>query len=207
MDKNKKKITSAFFIMLIIVVLAVTGYYVINKKITQDAANEVKLPNTEYGKLLAKDLDTAYPKTPTEVVKLYWRFNQCMYNEDDLSNSEFEGLLKQLRRLYDDEFLSHSDNSWDKMLKNFKLDKKKYKSNKQKISSYIVQDNDDVKFGEEKGKECAILYTNTLVKKGSDRVRLYEKFMCRKDSSGNWKILGWSNAAKEGKKYFDNSEE
>ena len=38
------------------------------------------------------------------------------------------------------------------MLKNFKLDKKKYKSNKQKISSYIVQDNDDVKFGEEKGK-------------------------------------------------------
>jgi hypothetical protein len=204
MDKNKKKITSAFFIMLIIVVLAVTGYYVINKKITQDAADEVKLPNTEYGKLLAKDLDTAYPKTPTEVVKLYWRFNQCMYN---LSNSEFEGLLKQLRRLYDDEFLSHSDNSWDKMLKNFKLDKKKYKSNKQKISSYIVQDNDDVKFGEEKGKECAILYTNTLVKKGSDRVRLYEKFMCRKDSSGNWKILGWSNAAKEGKKYFDNSEE
>lgn len=166
MDKNKKKITSAFFIMLIIVVLAVTGYYVINKKITQDAADEVKLPNTEYGKLLAKDLDTAYPKTPTEVVKLYWRFNQCMYNEDDLSNSEFEGLLKQLRRLYDDEFLSHSDNSWDKMLKNFKLDKKKYKSNKQKISSYIVQDNDDVKFGEEKGKECAILYTNTLVKKG-----------------------------------------
>lgn len=207
MDKNKKKITSAFFIMLIIVVLAVTGYYVINKKITQDAADEVKLPNTEYGKLLAKDLDTAYPKTPTEVVKLYWRFNQCMYNESDLSNSEFEGLLKQLRRLYDDEFLSHSDNSWDKMLKNFKLDKKKYKSNKQKISSYIVQDNDDVKFGEEKGKECAILYTNTLVKKGSDRVRLYEKFMCRKDSSGNWKILGWSNAAKEGKKYFDNSEE
>lgn len=207
MDKNKKKITSAFFIMLIIVVLAVTGYYVINKKITQDAADEVKLPNTEYGKLLAKDLDTAYPKTPTEVVKLYWRFNQCMYNESDLSNSEFEGLLKQLRKLYDDEFLSHSDNSWGKMLKNFKLDKKKYKSNKQKISSYIVQDNDDVKFGEEKGKECAILYTNTLVKKGSDRVRLYEKFMCRKDSSGNWKILGWSNAAKEGKKYFDNSEE
>lgn len=207
MDKNKKKITSAFFIMLIIVVLAVTGYYVINKKITQDAADEVKLPNTEYGKLLAKDLDTAYPKTPTEVVKLYWRFNQCMYNESDLSNSEFEGLLKQLRKLYDDEFLSHSDNSWEKMLKNFKLDKKKYKSNKQKISSYIVQDNDDVKFGEEKGKECAILYTNTLVKKGSDRVRLYEKFMCRKDSSGNWKILGWSNAAKEGKKYFDNSEE
>lgn len=207
MDKNKKKVTSAFFIMLVIAALAVTGYYVINKKITQDAEGEVKLPNTEYGKLLAKDLDTAYPKTPTEVVKLYWRLNQCMYNESDLSDSDFEGLLKQLRKLYDDEFLGQSDNSWDKMLKNFKSDKEKYKSNKQKISSYMVQDNDDVKFGEESGKDCAILYTSTLVKKGSDRVRLYEKFMCRRDSSGNWKILGWSNAAKEGKKYFDNSEE
>lgn len=207
MDKNKKKVTSAFFIMLVIAALAVTGYYVINKKITQDAEGEVKLPNTEYGKLLAKDLDTAYPKTPTEIVKLYWRLNQCMYNESDLSDSDFEGLLKQLRKLYDAELLSQSDNSWDKMLKNFKSDKEKYKSNKQKISSYMVQDNDDVKFGEESGKDCAILYTSTLVKKGSDRVRLYEKFMCRRDSSGNWKILGWSNAAKEGKKYFDNSEE
>lgn len=207
MDKNKKKVMSAFFIMIVIAVVAVAGYYVINKKIAQNVADEVKLPNTESGKLLAKDLDISYPKTPTEVVKLYWRLNQCMYNESDLSDKEFEGLLKQLRKLYDDELLGQSNNSWDKMLKNFKADKKKYKSNKQKISSYMVQDNDDVKFGEENGKDCAILYTSTLVKKGTDIVKIYEKFMCRKDSSGNWKILGWSNAAKEGKKYFDNSEE
>ena len=118
--------------------------------------------------------------------------------------------IYKFRTMYsnsDEIFESFSDEQKEEYYKNFKLDKKKYKSNKQKISSYIVQDNDDVKFGEEKGKECAILYTNTLVKKGPDRVRLYEKFMCRKDSSGNWKILGWSNAAKEGKKYFDNSEE
>lgn len=203
MDKNRKKVMSAFMIMLVIAVLAVAGYYIVNKKISQEAEEEVNLPDTEAGKLLAKDFEVAYPKTPTEVVKLYWRFNQCMYN-DNISDKDFEGLLKQLRRLYDQEFLDKKENSWDKMLANFKADKKKYLKNKQKISSYMVQENSAVKYGKENGKDCAILFTNTLMKKGTVRVKLYEKFICRRDSSGEWRILGWSNATKEGKKYFDN---
>lgn len=203
MDKSRKKVISAFMIMLVIAAFAVAGYYIINKQITQNAQDEVNLPDTECGKLLAKDLDVVYPKTPTEVVKLYWRFNQCMYN-DNVSDKDFEGLLKQLRKLYDQEFLDKKENSWDSMLSSFKSDKEKYSKNKQKISSYMVQENSAVKFGKENGKDCAILYTSTLMKKGTDRVRLYEKFMCRKDSSGEWRILGWSNAAKEAKKYFEN---
>ncbi len=203
MDKNRKKLMSAFMIMLVIAALAVAGYYIINKQITQKAQDEVNLPDTEVGKLLAKDLDVAYPETPTEVVKLYWRLNQCMYN-GSMDDKEFEGLLKQLRKLYDQELLDKKENSWDGMLSNFKDDKKKYSKNKQKISSYIVQENSAVEFGKKDGKECAALLTNTLMKKGTDRVKLYEKFMCRKDSSGKWKILGWSSATKEGKKYFEN---
>ena len=99
MDKNRKKLMSAFMIMLVIAALAVAGYYIINKQITQKAQDEVNLPDTEVGKLLAKDLDVAYPETPTEVVKLYWRLNQCMYNES-MDDKEFEGLLKQLRKLF-----------------------------------------------------------------------------------------------------------
>ena len=133
MDKNRKKLMSAFMIMLVIAALAVAGYYIINKQITQKAQDEVNLPDTEVGKLLAKDLDVAYPETPTEVVKLYWRLNQCMYNES-MDDKEFEGLLKQLRKLYDQELLDKKENSWDGMLSNFKDDKKKYSKNKQKIS-------------------------------------------------------------------------
>lgn len=203
MDKNRKKVMSAFMIMLVIAAFAVAGYYIINKKITQEAQNEVSIPDTETGKLLAKDLEVAYPKTPTEVVKLYWRLNQCMYNEN-MSDKDFEGLLKQLRKLYDKELLDKKENSWDSMLSNFKADKKKYSSNKQKISLYMVQENSAAEFGKKDGRDCATLFTSTLMKKGTDRVKLYEKFMCRKDSSGEWRILGWSNAQKEAEKYFDN---
>lgn len=108
MDKNRKKLMSAFMIMLVIAALAVAGYYIINKQITQKAQDEVNLPDTEVGKLLAKDLDVAYPETPTEVVKLYWRLNQCMYN-GSMDDKEFEGLLKQLRKLYDQELLDKKE--------------------------------------------------------------------------------------------------
>ena len=56
MDKNRKKLMSAFMIMLVIAALAVAGYYIINKQITQKAQDEVNLPDTEVGKLLAKTL-------------------------------------------------------------------------------------------------------------------------------------------------------
>lgn len=201
MDKNRKKVMSAFMIMLVIAAFAVSGYYIINKQISQKAEDEVSVPDTETGKLLAKDLDIAYPKTPTEVVKLYWRFNQCMYNES-MSDKDFEGLLKQLRKLYDEEFLAKEENSWDKMLSGFKSDKEKYSKNKQRISSYMVQDNSAVKLGKKDDKEYATLYTCTLMRQKTERGKLYEKFICRKDSSGEWRILGWSEAAKEAKKYF-----
>ena len=44
MDKNRKKLMSAFMIMLVIAALAVAGYYIINKQITQKAQDEVNLP-------------------------------------------------------------------------------------------------------------------------------------------------------------------
>lgn len=203
MDKSRKKVMSAFMIMLVIAAVAVAGYYTINKQITQEAEEKVSLPDTETGKLLSKDLEVAYPKTPTEVVKLYWRLNQCMYN-DDMSDKDFEGLLKQLRKLYDKELLDKKENSWENMLSSFKADKKKYSDNKQKISLYMVQENSAVEFGKQNGRDCAILFSSTMIKQKSATGKVYEKFMCRKDSSGEWRILGWSKADKEAKKYFDN---
>ena len=46
-----------------------------------------------------------------------------MYN-GSMDDKEFEGLLKQLRKLYDQELLDKKENSWDGMLSNFKDDKK-----------------------------------------------------------------------------------
>ena len=68
MDKQKKKIVTAFVLMLCAAAVVLVVYYVITRQ-SKDTGEE-KEPGTEVEKLLVKDLDTKYPETPAEVVKL-----------------------------------------------------------------------------------------------------------------------------------------
>ena len=190
MKKTTKKITGVLVLMVCVAAIVIAGFYFISKQDKEKAEDPLQ-PTTEVEKLLKKDLESNYPETPAEVVKMYWRFNKCMYNTS-LEDKDFEGLLKQLRLMYDEEFLAAEDNSWDNMLKNFKKDKEVYESDKKTISNCNVEPNSEVKYGEVDGKECATVVSATLIKKKSEREMVYEKFMCRKDSKGEWKILGWS---------------
>lgn len=194
MDKMTKKILGAFTAILVIAAIILTVYFTISKQAEKKAETDV-LPTTEVGKLLAKDLETKYPETATEVVKLYWRINQCMYNEDT-SDKDVEALLKQMRKLYDEEFLQDEDNSYDKMLKKFMSDKEKRLDAKQAfVSKTRVQDNDELKIVKMDGRDCTGVLTITTVK-GKKMEKVYERFVCRRDSAGNWKIMGWQQASK-----------
>lgn len=188
MDKMTKRIIRVFILMVCLAALVIAGYYFISKQ-ESDTSDPLK-PGTEIEKLLNKDLETKYPETPVEVVKLYWRFNKCLYNTD-MKDKDFEALLKQLRIMYDEEFLAAEENSWENMLKNFKKDKSVYESEKKTISNYNVEPNSEVKYGELDGRECATVITAAMLKKGSEREMVYEKFICRKDSKNEWRILGW----------------
>ena len=117
MKKTTKKITGVLVLMVCVAAIVIAGFYFISKQDKEKAEDPLQ-PTTEVEKLLKKDLESNYPETPAEVVKMYWRFNKCMYNTS-LEDKDFEGLLKQLRLMYDEEFLAAEDNSWDNMLKNF----------------------------------------------------------------------------------------
>lgn len=196
MGKNTKKIIGAFLVMLVAAVLVLGGFYMLNNKGISSSGESTSLPSSEIGKLKAKDLELKYPETPSEVVKLYWRLNKCMYNTS-MNEKDFEALLKQLRLLYDEEFLASGENSWDNMLKNFQKDKKSFNKNKRVISSYTVEDEREVKYATLDKRECATLLTSTLETVKSKNTQFITKFMCRRDDSGKWKILGWEKAEGE----------
>lgn len=189
MNKMTKKITRAFIIIVLLAAALITGYFFLNEHMNNTTGGD-KLPRTEMGKLLAKDLDNRYPQLPTEVVKLYWRLTACIY-DTDINDKNFDKLLKQLRKLYDEELLAHSDNSFENMRKHLKRDSKKRSAEKQTISSYVVQKDDTVYKKEIDGRECATVISSTLVKAKSKTTKTYENFMCRRDKEGKWKILGW----------------
>jgi len=190
-NKMTKRIIGAFVAIIFVAAVVLAVYFAMNRQVQKDTEESV-LPTTEVGKILAKDLELKYPETPTEVLKLYWRINLCMYN-DGVSDGDFEKLLKQLRMLYDDEFLAEKNNSYDKMLENFKKDRENYQDKSQRISdAYNVQNNKTVSVKKLDGRDCATVITSILVKaRGEKSTKTFEKFMCRKDAEGKWKILGW----------------
>lgn len=187
MNKKSKKLVGAFAGILVVAAVILAGYFMLNKQ-AQKRAEENVLPTTEVGKILAKDLDTKYPETPTEVVKMYWRIVSCLYNKS-MSDKDFDKVLTQNRKLYDDEFLSDDKNSFEKMKKSLKKDIEKREN--ENFSSYIVQKNDTVTAREIDGKEYATIISSVLIKQKGNTGKVYESFMCRKDAEGKWKILGW----------------
>lgn len=199
MNKTKKKIVGVFTVIIVAAAAVLAVYFLLNREAARKA-EEGALPKTEIGKLLAKDLELKYPETPTEVVKLYWRINRCLYN-DDLNDKDFEALYKQLRLLYDEEFLADKNNSYDKMLKNLKKEKEGYGDKKKTISVSVVQKNDTIKTVKLDGKECVTVISSTLLKDKGDTTKTFEQFICRRDSNKKWKILGWQlTTEKEAKK-------
>ena len=122
--------------------------------------------------------------------QLYWRYNKCLYNTT-LTDKEYNKLLKQLRKLYDTELLDVKDNAWEKMHKRLAKERKSYKKKEQTISTYVVQPAGSIEYTTINKRECATVITGTLTKAKQKRMQIYEKFLCRKDAKGKWRILGW----------------
>lgn len=196
MDKMTKKILIVFVVVVAAALLIFAGVRVYQQKEAEENS-EATLPKTEVGKLLAKDLELEYPGTPTEVVKLFWRINKCLYNTN-MKEKDQKALYQQLRLLYDEEFLNQKGNSEEEMYQSLKKDIKTFDESKNFISSYIVQEDDQVKYAEVDGKEEATLVASVLeTSKKTKTTESYAKYICRKDAKEHWKILGWQQITAE----------
>ena len=131
---NKKKIGITFVALVCLAVVVLTIFYMIsNGKIS--GSRESK-------------------SSTTEVLKLYWRYNKCLYNTT-LTDKEYNKLLKQLRKLYDAELLDVKDNAWEKMYKRLAKEQKSYKKKEQTISTYVVQPAGSIEYTTINKRECA----------------------------------------------------
>ena len=93
MKKSTKTTAITIIVMAIITAVVIFFYF----KTTQNVTDEETVAKTEIEKLLKKDMENNYPGTPKEVLKLYGRMTQCLYN-DELNQKQIEGLLEQIRK-------------------------------------------------------------------------------------------------------------
>ena len=102
--KMAKNITGFAFFAGLLIVVAIAFFYAHKEK------QDTTIDNTtasEAERLINKDLEVGYPDTPTEVLKLFGRMNQCIYN-NNMSDKQFDELVNQMRLLYSNSLLSQN---------------------------------------------------------------------------------------------------
>lgn len=184
MRKEMKKIV----IIAILIGACIVYFYYLSLNSNKPADNKKTEEVAEAEKLINKDLDESYPKTPRETVKFYSRIITVFYNEK-YTEDEQKLLAVQAQKLMDDELLEH--NKFDEYYENLCEDIKEYKENNRKISSYLLDSSADVVYKTFQEKEYAYVNCIYFTKGKEGTSRSPEQYVLRKDEEGKWKILFW----------------
>ncbi len=182
--KKMAKNMSTFAFITCLVVIAVIFVFAEHKK--QDKS-VVTTKSTEVEKLSAKDLELGYPETPAEVLKLFGRINQCMYNTS-LSDEEFDQLLNQMRMLYSSQLLAQ--NPMDEQRANMKKEVDSFISNKKRIVNYTVDKSSSVEYEKINGQECAYAQLAYFMTENNQYSKTFQEYVLIKEND-QWKILAF----------------
>lgn len=164
------------------------GFYFIVKDNPALTDKEV----TEVEKIILKDLEKDYPKTPREVVKFYNRIVTSYYS-GEITDEQLNDLVDQMICLFDEELalINPRDQYYDAVV----ADIQDYKEMKKTIVKSDVSDSNDVlyiddkKEGTDNADELAYVDATYFVNTNGSFSYTYQQFVLRKDEDGRWKIL------------------
>lgn len=175
-----------YIFIIIVGILLICGAFFFFTKDNRQKETEL----TEVQKIITKDLETDYPKTPREVIKLYNRIVKCYYSEEkeleNISKEELKALSKQMLQLLDEEVLLANQ---DEEYYGFVLDDiKVFEANDTYIVESTVCDSNDVQYVTDpnNGDKLAYVPTSYLM---NSLEKIYQKFILRENENGKWKIL------------------
>lgn len=169
------------------VCLICAGFYFFSKE-----NKDVEKDLTEIEKVIVKDLEQNYPKTPREVVKFYNRIVKCYYG-DEPTEKELNDLVDQMMYLLDEDLLLV--NPRDTYYNSVVSDIKQYKEENKSVVSTDVCDSNDVTYvtddknGEGEKDELAYVTASYFVNEDGQFGYTYQQFVLRQDEDGRWKIL------------------
>lgn len=183
MKKYLKMVTTA----VMVITLIVGCYYYMSHRTPKAAEDDVEV--TQMDEVLAKNLDSAYPPTPREVVKFYNRIIECAYS-GGYDEKQFDGLVAQARKLMDEELLEHNpQDDYGLRLQEEVLD---YQNASREILQTRVCASDEVRSFEREGRKCSFVEAAYFMREGKKSfLKTYQGYLLRQDSKGNWKILAY----------------
>lgn len=178
-----KKNLRVIIVVLICAALCV-GYYFYLSNRTARLSSEP----TEMEQLISKDLESSYPTTPREVMRLYNRILLCLF-DGEWEDDDFEQLSNQARALMDAELLEQ--NPAETYLHNLKAEVNNYRKEGKEIINVTVSSSQDIEKKTVNGSECAYVEAIYSVKAKKNSEQSRQTYVLRKGEDGRWRILGF----------------
>lgn len=146
---------------------------------------------TEVEKLVVRDLEENYPKTPREVIKFYNRIISCFYGTE-LTEEELGKLVDQMCQIMDEDLLLMNPRGeyYDSVVEDIAL----YKASKKKVVSTDVCDSNEVKYYDDVKEgsvtdKLAYVDASYFLNTDGKFAYSYQQFVLRQDADGKWKII------------------
>ena len=187
MDESKKNIIiKAIGLMVLGAIVVAAAFFILTRSGSKTNETTEDLELTEVQKITTIDLSTNYPKTPVTVSDLYIRVMQVLYKQS-YTDEEFQKMADVLKGIFDPELIANQK-GWPSNLKSEVDDKRAgdYSITKYEVLTSDLQDTTD------NGEEIANVLAKISLRHGTSTDRYNYLFVLRKDSQGNWKILGWT---------------
>lgn len=180
-----KKNVRVIIIAVLCIGLICGGFYLFSQNL--DSGNEDEL--TDVQKVLVKDLEKNYPKTPREVVKLYNKIVAC-YHDANTTDEQIGELVDQMMCLFDKDLIAK--NSRNEYYAAVVADIELYKQSKKTIVNISICNTNEVDYVTDDRNDDQLAFVNTdyFVNTDGQFSYSYLRVGLRKDADGNWKIVG-----------------
>lgn len=186
--KMAKNISTFAFITGLIVIAVIFLFYQHKKGTPSDSG---KGATSSVEKLVQKDLELSYPATPTEVLKLLGRMNQCIYN--GVSDEQLDQLLDQIRILYSTSLLEQNPKEEHK--RNLQAEAEEFWSAKRKIVNYTVDKSSSVDYKTINGQSCAYAQMAYFMNEKGTYSKSYQEYVLVQEDQ-KWKVLSFKKSEK-----------
>lgn len=189
-DKKKNSPVGTIIFCILMAAVLVGLYFMLTRK-KEDTKNEIPVETSEADILIKKDLDTDYPATAREVLKLYARITKCIYNEE-VTDEQITKLVQQVRKLYAEALLDNNDEAEQIAL--IKGDIQNYRKENKIIYSYAIDSANNINVIQTKAGKTALVKMYFTLRAGASMDRAFEEFSMLEEANGRWKIAGWRPA-------------
>lgn len=189
-DKTKNKAVSNIKTIVVSVFLVALVLFYFQHLSNKTAERKTEEQKNELTSLCEYNMETDYPKTARDTIKLHNRYFKLFYGQK-IDDDDLEVLNNKIRSLYSEELISYNPQniSFEKL----KQDIEKTKKNKYTYKSYELPEASQIKYYEQNGKKMATAEVKVNVSLGKDTGYIFVQYVLVEEND-NWKILAWGES-------------